>query len=148
MKLRRVVFLLTLASVLVSVPVASIGITGPAATPVSGSVLSTPPAIREVTVALRNDIPSLYVYDFLSTDAQSILQALMDDPLTKLNYDYQPVLLTKLPSLEDGDIAIRMVAVQSGTRIADPLGNVLTYTGQITTMPQMVITFTMRSDIR
>ena len=52
-----------------------------------------------------------------------MLAAIDDGPIDTISYDYQPVILQKLPSLADGDAQIVPVDVNAGAAIVDADGN-------------------------
>ena len=80
-----------------------------------------------------------------------------------VEYGYEPIILEKIPSLEDGDAQVSPVTVSAGTEVVDTSGNVvllhrdrvrpsgcrsddcaITYDGSSTIqMDQLVVTFTM-----
>lgn len=117
---------------------------GPAAPPASTPQQAP---VREVVVAIGGEPDTLYVYGASYFSTFHVLNALMDGPITRRNFDYQPTILAQIPRVENGDAVLRPVTVVSGTLIVDENDNVVTYTGSITTMPQIVVTFTLRSDV-
>ena len=126
------------------------------------------PVPSQLTVCLGQEPNTLYPFGGPNTAARSVLAAIDDGPIDTIGYDYQPVILTRLPSLENGDAQIIKTAVQAGTQIMDADGNlvllaqgtrvrpagcrgddcVITYDG---TSPlevdQMVVNFRMRPDL-
>ena len=57
--------------------------------------------------------------------AQSnIIAAIYDGPIDTNSFSYQPVILEKLPSLEDGDAILQPVTVQDGDVIVNDAGEV------------------------
>lgn len=127
-----------------------------------------PPAERLLTVCLGREPESLFLYSVSSASAQSILQAVYDGPFDLQNFDYQPVILTKRPSLADGDLLVEPVPARPGNWIVDADGNLavlavgvkvrasgcqdancaLTYAGdQPVLMDQLVARFTLRPGI-
>jgi len=46
-----------------------------------------------------------------------ILEAIYDGPIDMAGYEYEPVILEKLPSLADGDALIEAATVQAGDRV-------------------------------
>ena len=130
----------------------------------------TPPP-RLLTICYGQEPVSLFPYDASASSARGILEAIYDGPFDIRGYDYRPVILTKEPSLADGDVAIEPVKVSNGDVMADPNGNLaylgegvsyrpsgcenlacaLTYTGTQTvtvTMDQMVVRFKLLPGIR
>ncbi len=81
---------------------------------------TTTPAPSELIVCLFEEPASLYLYADTGRAADMVLAALYDGPLDLLGYDYQPVLLEKLPSLADGDLRIVPVELASGDVYFNP----------------------------
>jgi peptide/nickel transport system substrate-binding protein len=120
---------------------------------------------QELTICLPSEPQSLYLYARPEPGREHILAALYDGPIDSHDYQYQPVLLTKLPSVADGDAVVNTVAVDPGDTVVDSLGRVVTLTegvslaqpdGGMTTyggsgpvaVPQMVATFHLKSGVR
>lgn len=123
---------------------------------------------REVVVALGQEPLSLYLYHNSQLVTAEVLEALMDGPFTNLAYDYQTTILTKMPTFGDGDEAVKVVTVGAGSRVVADNGNVVdlilgvvvrpagcrdsscavVFTGTPLPMEQIVVTFTLRSNVR
>nr|WP_290665905.1 peptide ABC transporter substrate-binding protein [Ardenticatena sp.] len=106
---------------------------------------------KELIVCMAQE-PDTLLYDVVGgTNAlvkTAVLHALTDPVYTGLSYDYQPVLLEKRPSLEDGDAEFIDVEVTEGMMVYDPeQGDVVTYTGEPTTMQAMRVTFKWKEGI-
>lgn len=130
-------------------------------TPVSPAPTS---ASRSLTVCLGDEPTTLYLYGGLSSAARSVLSAIYDGPMDVSNYEYEAVILEKIPNLEDGDAQVNPVTVSAGDLVVESSGAVasldtgvrirpsacrndscaITYDGssQIE-MDQMVVTYTM-----
>lgn len=123
---------------------------------------------RTLTVCLGAEPNTLYPLGSPNSAARSVLAAINDGPIDTLSYDYQPVILQKLPSLADGDAQLVPTDVRAGDSVVDADGNVVmlaagmrvrpstcraddcivTYDGVSTLkMDQMIVTFHMRSDV-
>jgi peptide/nickel transport system substrate-binding protein len=74
---------------------------------------------RTLVYCEREGPVSLYLY----RDAGKELQAIYDGPVDSRGFDYQPVILQKLPSLVDGDAQLNAVEVGAGDRVIDASGN-------------------------
>ena len=98
----------------VTVPTAS---PQPSATP---TPLPPPPSL--LTICLGREPASLFLYDALSLSARSVLQAVYDGPFDLRGYTPQPVILQRMPSLENGAVTIQPVTVQPGAAIVDAEG--------------------------
>jgi len=122
------------------------------------------PASRSLTVCLGEEPTTLYMYGGLNSSARSVLSAIYDGPMDTSNYDYEAVILVKIPNLDDGDAQVSPVSVSSGDLVVDSSGAVVsldtgvsvrpsncrsdscavTYDGSSDIeMDQMVVTFTM-----
>ncbi len=82
----------------------------------------TAPVPRTLTVCLGEEPNTLYPFASPNNAALSVLAAIDDGPIDTISYDYQPVILQKLPSLADGDARIIPVDVTAGTKIVDADG--------------------------
>jgi len=120
-----------------------------------------PAAHETLVVCMREEPDTLYIYGGSSSAATHIQQAVYDGPIDNRNYAYQPVILKKLPNLNDGDVAINAVTVQAGDIVVDdaheaieldagaivrPAGCrstdcAIEFTGEPIEMDQMVATF-------
>ena len=134
-------------------------------TPTAAAPLSTPtPVSRSLTICLGEEPNTLYPYGNPNPAARSVLSAIYDGPMDVVEYGYEPIILEKIPSLEDGDAQVGQVTVSAGDEIVDSSGDlVLLDTGTIMRpsgcrgddcaikydgssniqMDQLVVTFTM-----
>jgi len=132
---------------------------------VAATPLFTPTAVtRTLTVCLGEEPNTLYPYGNLNAAARSVLSAMFDGPMDVVEYEYEPIILEKIPNIEDGDAQVNSITVSAGDRIVDADGNVvllatgtklrpfgcreegceITYDGTSELqMDQMVVTFTM-----
>jgi peptide/nickel transport system substrate-binding protein len=95
-----------------------------------------PPEPKVLTICLVGEPDTLYLYGgsrLLAT--QHVMEALYDGPIDHRNYDYQPVILQKVPSIADGDAAMRNVRVREGSRVVDAEGAVVMLTEGIQIRP-------------
>ena len=137
----------------------------------SEAPITIPTAIsvpRALTVCLGDEPNTLYPFGGSNAAARSVLAAVNDGPIDMIGYEYQPVILTQLPSLENGDAEIVRTPVQAGGQVVDADGNlvvlkegvrvrpaecrgddcVITYDGTTSLeMDQMVVTFRLRKDL-
>jgi peptide/nickel transport system substrate-binding protein len=130
----------------------------PTATPIS----------RTLTVCLGQEPNTLYPYGGPNAAARSVLAAVNDGPIDTIGYDYQAVIITRMPSLDNGDAEIVSTPVQSGGQVVDADGNlvtlkqgvrvrpaacrsddcVITYDGTTPLeMDQMIVDFRLRPDL-
>jgi peptide/nickel transport system substrate-binding protein len=122
------------------------------------------PEPRALNICLGEEPTTLYPYGSLNAAARSVLSAIYDGPMDTLEYGYEPVILEKIPNLEDGDAQIETVTVTLGDTIVDATGNVVSLAKGMELYPsdcrsddckiqydgvsdiemdQMVVTFTM-----
>jgi len=120
-------------------------------------------------VCQEQEPESLYWYSSASQrTARHVLQALYDGPVDYRAYTYQPVILERLPELENGDINLKKVILQAGDHAVDAENNpvtlaegmsvrpagcysaacAVTFTGEPVEMEQLEITFHLRQDVR
>lgn len=140
----------------------------PIASP-SPIVVSTPlPDFSLINICLAQEPNSLYPFTELNASAKSVLAAIYDGPIDTVDYEYQPVVLENLPSLENGDAQIVSTNVQPEGQIVDAEGNLTTLTKGVTIKPagcrnedcvitydgtsaidmdQMIVTFRMRDGL-
>jgi peptide/nickel transport system substrate-binding protein len=121
---------------------------------------SPTPVPKVLTVCMLDEPDSLYFYGTGSVAARHVWEAIYDGPYDSRTYAHQPVLLTQLPSLDDGTAAIQTVVVQSGERVVDVNGNVVELAPGVVVedangqrvvfdsaplpMQQMVVTYTLQ----
>ncbi|MGE5251057.1 MAG: ABC transporter substrate-binding protein, partial [Bacteroidota bacterium] len=83
------------------------------------------PEVRTLTICLGEEPNTLYPYGAPNAAARSVLAAIQDGPIDAVGYEYQPVILTRLPSVANGDAQISSVSVPNGGQIIDASGNVV-----------------------
>ena len=122
------------------------------------------PASRILNICLGGEPNSLYLYGSPNSPARSVLSAIYDGPIDIVEYAYEPIILEKIPNLDDGDAQIAPVIVNSGEQVVDSSGNLVslstgtkvrpsgcraddcavTYDGSSPLqMDQLIVTFTM-----
>jgi peptide/nickel transport system substrate-binding protein len=132
-------------------------------TPMPSPTPSPTPEPKILTVCLPDEPDSLYLYGTDGPAAQHVWQAIYDGPLDSRSYAYQPVILTQLPSLNDGTAVVETVTAQAGDRVLavsgevvelvpgvkveDAAGQRVTFDGAPMLMPRMVVTFAMQSNL-
>lgn len=138
----------------------------PADTPLP---LSTPTAApRALTICLGEEPNTLYPFGGPNAAARSVLAAVYDGPFDTVGYEYQPVILARIPSLANGDAQISRITVQPGGQVVDAEGNlvlletgvrvrpagcreddcIITHDGvSPLEMDQMIVTFRIRPDV-
>lgn len=88
----------------------------------------TEAAPRTLVICLGQEPDTLYIYGGSMLAASQVQEAIYDGPIDNRTFDYQPIILEKLPSLADGDALINQVAVAEGDTVADNDGNPATLT--------------------
>jgi peptide/nickel transport system substrate-binding protein len=89
---------------------------------------SSTPTPRILTICMGAEPDTLFVFGGSMLAQSQILQAIYDGPIDKLGYDYQPMILEKLPSLADGDAVIEAVAVKKLDHVVNNAGEVVALT--------------------
>jgi peptide/nickel transport system substrate-binding protein len=123
----------------------------------------TPLPPKEFTICQIYEPNTLFIYGGPSRAARNVLEAIYDGPIDTRTYQFQPVILEKLPSLDDGDVVVRNVHVGEGAKVIDVNGLVVdllpgvtvldadgqevTFESGLVTMTQMVVTFKLRADV-
>jgi peptide/nickel transport system substrate-binding protein len=119
---------------------------------------------KELTICQAEEPNTLFIYGRPSRGARNVLEAIYDGPIDTPTYQFTPTILEKLPSLSDGDVAVRVVEVregdqvidtknewavvlQPGTEVVDSSGREVAFGGEAITMTQLVVTFTLRADV-
>ncbi|NLE46361.1 MAG: hypothetical protein GX620_16710 [Chloroflexi bacterium] len=78
------------------------------------------PSTRALSVCVVGEPDTLYLYGGSMLSAtRHVMAALYDGPLDYVDFEYHPVILTKLPSVADGDAVIKLVRVHAGDRVVD-----------------------------
>jgi len=83
------------------------------------------PVPSMLTVCLGQEPNTLYAFGGPNAAARSVLASINDGPIDMVGYEYQPVILTQLPSLENGDAEIVRTPIQPGGQIVDADGNLI-----------------------
>jgi peptide/nickel transport system substrate-binding protein len=171
--LYQFIFYLSLLTLLLSACAVSGQTLGTGSTPtseISPTPGPTPTAAgpRTLTICLGEEPNTLYPFSGPNAAALSVLSAINDGPIDTINYDYQPVILQKMPSIANGDAQLAPVAVSSGTKIVDADGNLTSLAAGIRVRPsscrndgcvilydgisplnmnQLVVTFRLRTNV-
>lgn len=83
---------------------------------------STPEPPRVLTICSQEPA-SLFLYGDTGSAARSVLQAIYDGPVDMINFNLEPVILERIPSIENGDAWLQPVEVAQGELIVDAHGN-------------------------
>ncbi len=121
---------LGLVVVLIFILSACAPVAGETAVPTPEPPVATPtatvPPLTELTVCLGQEPASLYPLNNPSSAARAILEALYDGPVDAVSFEYKPVILDRLPSLENGDAQLFQVGAYVGDEVVDAGGNPIT----------------------
>ena len=90
---------------------------------------------RTLSICLGQEPDSLYLYGSNWLATRQILQAIYDGPMENNSFAYQPVILSKIPNLADGDAVIEPVDVQQGDAVVDDAGNPNTLSAGLVVRP-------------
>ena len=101
------------------------------------TITSSPTEIPERTlvVCLGEEPRTLYRYGGSSEAMWSVLEAVYDGPLDSLGFALQPVILEKLPSLQDGDAVYQAADVQPGEIVVDVNGDLVSLADGVIVRP-------------
>lgn len=102
--------------------------TAPSATP----TLAPP---RQLTICLPKEPASLFLYGDNSHSARVVRRAIYAGPVERQDFRAVAVLLEKLPSLADGDVALQPVEVLPNERMVDSLGRLVNLAAGVTYLP-------------
>ena len=95
---------------------------GPTAGAQPTASLPTPvPPPNTLIVCIAEEPASLFLYAAHGASAEAVLAAVYDGPVDTAAYGHQPVLLTRLPTVADGDLVVEPITVNSGEVFFDPL---------------------------
>ena len=122
---RKTLIFLSLFGILLSSCGLPVGNAEPTAAPTKEIIPPVPtatPAPRELTVCLGEEPNTLYPFGGPNAAARSVMAAVFDGPIDMVGYDYQPVILSQIPSFADGDAQIISIAVQPGGQVVDAKG--------------------------
>jgi peptide/nickel transport system substrate-binding protein len=86
----------------------------------------TPPGPKSLTICVVGEPDTLYLYGDSQIQAtRHVMEALYDGPIDYRDYVYHPVILEKLPNLDDGDALIRTATVRTGSTVVNAEGEVV-----------------------
>jgi peptide/nickel transport system substrate-binding protein len=105
--------------------------------------MPTQTATKQLVVCLPAEPPSLYLYAEPNASSAAILAAIYAEDFVTLSYTVQPLGLEKVPALADGDAAVRLVPVNTGDKVVNNAGDVITLTegDQVMTADNTLTTF-------
>lgn len=84
-----------------------------------------------------------------SQSAYDLLALFYEEPLERVGHRWEARLVERVPSVETSDVVTRAVSVPPGTRYVDTTGAIQTNESEETLqLPQLVVTFTLRTDAK
>ncbi|MCX6056289.1 MAG: ABC transporter substrate-binding protein [Chloroflexi bacterium] len=98
------------------------------------SVTETPP-IKTLVICLGEEPQSLYLYGGSSQATWSVLESIYDGPIDTSEYEPVPVILSSLPTLENGGIVLDTVTVTQGDEVANVEGDLVALQEGVTVFP-------------
>ncbi len=104
---------------------------------IATAIPSTPtPEPVGMSVCIGTEPESLFLYSSArSQSTWSVLEGLYDGPIDFVQYEYLPVILEKIPNLQDGDAQLSPVTVKEGMDIVDIDGNLQSLQKGVTYLP-------------
>jgi peptide/nickel transport system substrate-binding protein len=96
----------------------------------------TAKATTKLTVCLGEEPQTLYLYAGSSQAMWSVLEAIYDGPIDTQNNTPVPVILSDLPSLENGGVKIQSAAVSQGDKVANIQGDVVSLQKGVKVFPE------------
>jgi peptide/nickel transport system substrate-binding protein len=90
---------------------------------------------RTLVVCLGEEPRTLYRYGGSSEAMWSVLEAVYDGPIDTLGFALQPVVLDKLPTLQDGDAVYQALDVQPGEIVVDVNGDLVSLADGVIVRP-------------
>jgi peptide/nickel transport system substrate-binding protein len=118
----------------------------PTARPTLTYTATTPP-LNRLTVCLASEPSTLFVYGESSYEKNAVLDTLLDGPIDYRTYQYVPVILEELPTLENGSATLQEVTVYRNGRYVDENDNIKGWGGSETKMDQLVVTFRLKEGL-
>src|SRR5215510_5847185 len=89
-------------------------------------IVTPTPVSRSLNICLGEEPNTLYPYGSLNSAARSVLSAIYDGPMDVVEYGYEPIILEKIPNIDDGDAQVSPIAVGVGDQVVDASGNLVT----------------------
>lgn len=100
-------------------------------------------------VCEQNEPITLFPLTRESYVEQLILEAVYDGPFDTRNYEYQPVIMERVPTLANGDVQIQIAVVRPGDPVFDPVAmTIVEHEGTEIMVEQMMVLFTLKEGIK
>ncbi|MFU8771264.1 MAG: ABC transporter substrate-binding protein [Anaerolineales bacterium] len=91
-------------------------------TPTQTPIPSPTPIPRKLNVCIGSEPDDLFIYSGRSLAKSHVMEAIYDGPIDTRGFDFQAVILEKLPDLSDGDAWIEPVQVFQGDWVVNDAG--------------------------
>jgi len=91
-------------------------------------VLTVTPTVvpaRSLVICLGEEPLTLYPYGSDSRSMWGVLEAIYDGPIDTVNFESQPVILSDLPTLENGGAIVQSIPVQVGDLVVNTEGQLV-----------------------
>ena len=108
---------------------------------------ATTPPINRLTVCLASEPSTLFVYGESSYEKNAVLDTILDGPIDYRTYQYVPVILEELPTLENGSATLQEVTVYRNGKYVDENDDIRGWGGSETKMEQLVVTFHLKEGL-
>ena len=102
---------------------------------VSATPTLTPAPEKNLVICVGQEPKTLYPYAGSSKSMWSVLEAVYDGPFDTRNFSTQPVILSDLPSYENGGVILQAVPVKKGDEIVDANGELVALDSGTLVMP-------------
>jgi peptide/nickel transport system substrate-binding protein len=110
------------------------------------ATVSPTPVAQTLTVCTREPAAASPFYP--SQAGSDILSLFYEAPLERVDDAWIPRLVTRVPSLANGDVITEVAKVTTGSRYVDLAGQIHIHEGETPReLPQMIVTFTLQSDL-
>ncbi len=116
-----------------AVPISTLPVETPQPTPLPPTPTPVPTGM---SICIGSEPDSLFLYSGSRNQSTwSVLEGIYDGPMDYVQYEYLPVILEKIPNLNDGDAILSPVTVKEGMEIVDVDGNLQTLQKGVTFLP-------------
>ena len=96
---------------------------------------ATPEPPKELNICLGQEPSTLYFYESNSQAMWNVLEAIYDGPVDIQNYASVPVILEKLPNVEDGSLVYQSVPLKAGDIVIDTDGDLVALEANVEVYP-------------
>jgi peptide/nickel transport system substrate-binding protein len=96
---------------------------------------AAPEGPRTLVICIGQEPDTLYNFGGSMLAASQVLESVYDGPIDNRSFDYQAVILEKLPSLADGDAVIQAVEINPGDPMVDNSANPATLAAGVVYRP-------------